>query len=170
MQNQRRMIIIVCGLPGSGKSYFASRLAGEINSEYVNSDRLRKDMFQSRTYSEQEKTAVYNAMLERMNEAINNQRNLVIDATFHYSKIRQRFITKAAGKANIIFIEVRADENLIKERLKAKREYSEADFEIYQLIRSKWEDLREPYLLLESTNENIDNMLEIAAQYLHKNQ
>lgn len=163
------MIIIVCGLPGSGKSYFASRLAGENNAEYVNSDRLRKDMFQSRTYSEQEKTAVYNAMLERMNEAISSKRNLVIDATFHYSKIRQRFITNAAGKADIIFIEVRADENIIKERLKIKREYSEADFEIYQLIRSQWEDLREPHLLLESTNENIDNMLEIAAQYLHKN-
>jgi len=35
------MIIIVFGLPGSGKSYFASKLAERINARYINSDVIR---------------------------------------------------------------------------------------------------------------------------------
>ena len=53
------MVIIVCGLPGSGKSYFAERLAKKIDADYVNSDRLRKELFPSRTYSDREKATVY---------------------------------------------------------------------------------------------------------------
>ena len=33
------MIIIVLGLPGSGKTYFASRFAKLIHADYINSDR-----------------------------------------------------------------------------------------------------------------------------------
>lgn len=163
------MIIIVCGLPGSGKSYFASRLAEMINSEYVNSDRIRKEMFRERTYTEQEKAKVYDAMLERMKEAMNQKKNLVLDATFHKKETRKPFIEKTKGKGNIFFIEVRAGENIIRERLKKSRPYSDADFEVYKLIRQQWESLKEPHLLLESNNENIEIMLQKSVDYLHLN-
>lgn len=39
------MIVIVLGLPGSGKSYFAARFAELIHADHVNSDRVRKSMF-----------------------------------------------------------------------------------------------------------------------------
>ena len=38
------MVVIVFGLPGSGKSYFASRLAGIISADYINSDRVRREI------------------------------------------------------------------------------------------------------------------------------
>ena len=160
------MIIIVFGLPGSGKSYFASRLAKMIKAEYINSDRVRKEMFKIRTYSEREKAAVYNAMLEKMKEAVSQRRNLVLDATFHKNESRNMFTQEMKGKEKIFFIEVWADENIAGVRLKENRTYSEADFEIYKLIRQHWESLNERHLLLESTNENIDNMLQKAAEYL----
>jgi predicted kinase len=162
------MIVIVFGLPGSGKSYFASRLAKLINAGYVNSDRLRKEMFKTRTYSEQEKAAVYHAMLEKMKEAIHQNRNLVVDATFHKSETRKPFIKETEGKENIFFIEVRADENIIRERLKKDRADSEADFEMYKFIKQHYEPLNIHHLLLESTDENIDDMLQKAAAYLHR--
>jgi predicted kinase len=161
------MIVIVFGLPGSGKSYFASRLAKLINGGYVNSDQLRKEMFKNRTYSEQEKAAVYKAMLEKMKEAIQQNRNLVVDATFHKSKTRKPFIEETKGKESIFFIEVRADESIIRERLKKDRPDSEADFEVYKFIKQQYEPLNTEHLFLESTNENIDSMLQKAAAYLH---
>ncbi|MFC0775069.1 AAA family ATPase [Terrimonas alba] len=160
------MIIMVLGLPGSGKSYFAARLAKMMGADYVNSDRLRKEMFQVRTYSEQEKAAVYNAMLGKMKEAVRQNRSLVLDATFHNDETRKPFIQEMKKKDRICFIEVTADENLIRQRLKKERTYSEADFEVYKLIRSQWEPLNEPRLLLKSTDENIDSMLQKAAEYL----
>ncbi|HSQ43598.1 MAG TPA: hypothetical protein VLM16_01295, partial [Ginsengibacter sp.] len=63
-------------------------------------------------------------------------------------------------------IEVKADENIIRERLKKERPYSEADFKIYKIISNDNEPLKEPHLLLQSTNNNIDNMLQKAADYL----
>ena len=160
------MIVIVFGLPGSGKSYFASRLAKMINAGYINSDQLRKEMFKDRTYSEQEKAAVYKTMLKKMKEAMNQNRNLVIDATFHKNETRKLFIQEAERKDCIFFIEVKADENIIRERLKEDRPYSEADFEVYKFIRQHYEPLNERHLILESTNENVDNMLQRAVDYL----
>ncbi len=158
------MIVLVLGLPGSGKSYFASRLAKKIDGSYVNSDHLRKQLFPKRTYSDLEKETVYNVMLKKMKVAITKEKNLVLDATFHKKEIRKLF--KKNPNEKIHFIEVWADEGIIKKRLKKSRPFSEADFKIYQLILQQWEPLEETYLSLESTNENIDDMLQKATEYL----
>ena len=160
------MIVIVFGLPGSGKSYFASRLAEKIKAEYVNSDRVRKEMFTERTYSPQEKKAVYDKMFRQMKKAVKQNTNLVLDATFHKSETRKMFIDKMEGIGRILFIEIQADENIIRERLKKERPYSEADYTIYKLISQHNEPLDEPHLVLKSTNDNINEMLERATKYL----
>ncbi len=160
------MIVIVFGLPGSGKSYFASRFANVINAEYINSDRVRKEMFQKRVYSDDEKKAVYNKMLEQMKESIKQKKDLVLDGTFHKKNIREIFVEEMKGHGGILFIEIKADENIIRERLKKERPYSEANFEIYQLISRQNESLAEPHLILKSTDDNIDEMISKAKEYL----
>jgi predicted kinase len=161
------MIIIVFGLPGSGKSYFAEKLALEIGAEHINSDRLRKDMFEKRTYTESEKQAVYEEMLQRMELALKENRDLVLDATFYKESLRRQFI-EAAGATGILFMEVQAPENLIRERLSKKREDSEADYEVYKIVRSQWEPMREQHLKLESGNNNLAAMLRRARNYIEK--
>jgi predicted kinase len=160
------MIIIVFGLPGSGKSYFASRLAKMINAGYVSSDKVRKELFKESVYSEQEKRAVYDKMLQQMEQAIQQKNNLVLDATFHRKDTRKMFVEEMKGKGNIFFIEVQADENIIRERFKKPRPYSEADFEVYKHIRRQNEPLNEPHLILKSTDDNIDEMLRKTSEYL----
>jgi len=160
------MIVIVLGLPGSGKSYFAARLADVIQADYINSDQVRKEMFSKRTYSEKEKGAVYDAMLERMKTAAKLKRDLVLDATFHTEDSRQLFIRQLRGTIELFFIEITANPDLIRQRLKKKRPFSEANFEVYELIRQQWQPVTEPHLSLESTDENIDYMLDRAVNYL----
>lgn len=160
------MIVIVFGLPGSGKSYFASRLAKMIHAGHVNSDKVRKEMFKERVYSEHEKKMVYKNMLEQMKEAVKQNNNLVLDATFHRRDARKKFIDEMEDKDGILFIEIQADENIIRERVKKERPDSEADFEIYKLISQHNEPLDEPHLVLKSTNDNINEMLEMATKYL----
>ncbi|WP_273565748.1 AAA family ATPase [Maribacter halichondriae] len=162
---KKNRIILVFGLPGSGKSYFASNLAKMLGADYVNSDRLRKELFPKRTYSEKEKSKVYDTMLKEMAVAIGQGKNLVLDATFHKNATKELFMEKA--KENLFFIEVRADEKIIKERLKKDRPNSEADYEVHKLIRQQWEPLERPHLILQSTNDNIDDMLKKAIKYLN---
>ncbi|MEO5996741.1 MAG: AAA family ATPase [Chitinophagaceae bacterium] len=161
------MIVIVFGLPGSGKSYLASQLADIYKAEYISSDRLRKEMVARRIYSEDEKLLVYDEMLQRMKKALENKTDLVIDATFYLQKIRNNFIQNANEPGDIIFIEVTAEESLIRKRLLRKRQDSDADFEVYKKIKEKWEPLHEPHLEIQSTDDNIKYLLNITEHYLH---
>ena len=164
------MVLIVFGLPGSGKSYFASRLARKIDADYVNSDQLRREMFPERIYSEQEKAAVYDAMLVKMKTAVSLGRDIILDATFYKNETRSLFEREIRGKDKLLFIELRAAESTTRERLKETRPFSEADFKVYKLLKEKWEPMREQHLLLRSTNDNIDGLLQQAIEYLkHEN-
>ena len=107
---------------------------------------------------------VYEDLLKKMQEAIDKEKDVVLDATFYKNKIRESFITNSKGK--IRFIEVWADEKIIQERLKKTRSFSEADLKVYQLLKRQWEPLEEPHLSLESTNNNIDAMLKKAVNFL----
>ena len=158
------MIIVVLGLPGSGKTYLASQFAKLIGADYINSDRVRKSMFPVRSYSEKEKASVYNEMLDLARQFIRRNKNLVLDATFYRNDIRKKFIDEAKGE--IVFIEVTAEEAVVKERLKQKRADSDADFEVYKLIKKQWEPLRGHRLMLISSNNNIEDMLHQAVGYL----
>jgi len=160
------MIIIVFGLPGSGKTYFATHLAKMIDATYVNSDQVRQTMLDVRVYSIREKLLVYNEMLVQMHKAVRQHKNLVLDATFYTNDIRKKFLDAAEDIDDIFFIEVRAEESLIMERLKKPRKDSEADFGVYKKIKTQWEPFYEDHLVLQSTDNNLDEMLEKATAYL----
>jgi predicted kinase len=163
------MIIIVFGLPGSGKSYFASRLAKALSAGYINSDLERKKMFAERTYTAAEKLSVYEEMLSRVKEAVKDAKDLVVDATFYKQDIRQKFI-EAAKPGTVIFIGIKAGEELTRQRLSKQRKDSDADFSVYKLIRSQWEPMLQEHLVLESTGNNIDEMISTAVAYCKQKQ
>ena len=162
------IVVIVFGLPGTGKSYFASKLAGRTNAEYISSDRLRKELFPERTYSDKEKETVYREMLEKTKMALNENSNVVVDATFYKNDVRNRLLEEIKNKADIFFIEIRATEDIIRRRLQKERPYSEADFGIFKLIQQQWEPLNAPHLILSSTDDNINDMLQKAMDHLQK--
>jgi predicted kinase len=64
---------------------------------------------------------------------------------------------------------VRAEEYVVKKRLEKAREESEADFEVYKKIKTEWEPLTDEHLILQSTDDNIHDMLEKTFDYLHLN-
>ena len=161
------MLVLVIGLPGSGKSYFASELARLLNAAYINSDIERNKMLAEKTYTEKEKLAVYDLMLKKMSGQVKENNNVVLDATFYKTAIRNKFISEARGKVALYFIEVIASEALTRQRLKKQRPDSDADVEIYKKIQQQWEPLSEVHLTLESKEDNIGEMLQKASDYLH---
>ena len=158
------MVVLVIGLPGSGKSFFAARLAELTGAVYINSDRIRKEL--DLYYTREEKLMVYDEMLRQAEKAVTEDRHVVLDATFYTRDIRDRFAEALQEIDELVFIEVMADEELIRERLKRPREDSDANFEVYREIKEEWEPLRDEHLVLRSTDENIDSMLDQAVEYL----
>lgn len=165
----RPMIIIIFGLPGSGKSFFASKLAEKMGYQYLNSDEIRLSIFSRREYSKAEKSQVYSVMLEKTETLIQQNEDIVLDATFYKKDIREKFIrlSKRYGRS-LLFIEVVAEESIIRQRLKKERAFSEADYSVYLAIKASFEPLNDTHLVLESTQENINEMIDLAIDYIRK--
>ncbi len=161
------MLIAVFGLPGSGKSYFASHLSRKVNALYLSSDVLRKQLLSDPNYSPAEKERIYENLFSKASLAIENDHKVVLDATFHSEERRAelgRMCTRL--KASLYWIEVVADEELIRKRVSRKRKNSDADFSVYQKIKAWFEPLKEDHLVLKSTNNNLEEMLAKALSYL----
>jgi predicted kinase len=155
------VIVAVCGLPGSGKSYFAARLAERLDAVYLSSDKIRREMFTHRTYSDAEKMDVYREMIRRARKLPG--KSIVFDATFFRRDIRTQFQEAFPG---MVWIEVTAEAEVIRTRLAVPRADSDADLRVHELIQSQWEPLEGNYLALRSTSDNIQDMLNRALQYL----
>lgn len=162
------LIIMVMGLPGSGKSFFARRLSISLNAVYLGSDELRKQMGMMGKYQKQHKFKVYEVMIQEAENHLQKDLIVVLDATFYLKAIREKVaeIAKKNG-AVCIPILVEAEEAVIKGRLSKPRADSEADWEVYQKLKTEFEPLDGPLLALRSDNENIDAMIDQAMQYIN---
>lgn len=161
------MIIIVAGVPGSGKSYFAEKLAAKLGAAYVNSDGIRKEMNALGKYSLRDKMVVYEKMAGLTKEILKEQPTVVVDATFYHDSMRELFYRVARDcSSGICWILVTASEALVRTRLGKPRVNSEADFGVYQKIRDQFEEMTMPHLTMESKNDNIKSMLTKAIAYI----
>ena len=160
-------MIIVSGLPGSGKSYFASRLAQRTGARYINSDLVRREIDARGQYAFEDKLTVYEEMARRTSEEIRQGNTVIADATFYREEMRNLFVTLAKLlHEKVCFIEIVAREELIRERLKQPRLDSEADFSVYELVKAQYEQQKEDRLILESGNDNIEDMITKGEEYI----
>lgn len=170
MSSIKTLAVLITGLPGSGKTYFAKRLAPAIGATYFSSDIMRKTVSSQRTYSFAEKSSVYHELLERFEHCLRATQSVVMDATFYKNEIRKTFSNAAvAAGGRVIWIEVRADEDEIRRRLSAPREDSEADFAVYERIRAEYEPLEETHLILYSDQQPLDVMIAEAKSWIGGN-
>ncbi len=161
------MLVIVSGLPGSGKSYFALRLAQRLGAEYISSDRTRKGMNAMGRYAFDDKLNVYEEMAKITGDYLRQGKTVIVDATFYRHEMRDIFTTLTTLLHKpVCNIEITAAEDIIKERLSGPRIDSEAGFAVYQQLKPQYERPVTHHLVLESTNDNIDRMLSKAVAYI----
>lgn len=122
------MLIIVCGLPGSGKTTLAKKISKKFGFVHISSDKIRKELYSNPTYSEEEKINVYMEMAKR----VRNEKKSVVDASF--SKKMYRKIFESIKKPLYVFCKISDVETI--ERLKNRKDkYSDATFEIYKKMQ-----------------------------------
>jgi predicted kinase len=161
------MVVIVSGLPGSGKSFFAEKLAKILDAEYLNSDKVRHELHAAGKYSFRDKLIVYKQMAADTARLLGENKSVVVDATFYHHTMRELFLQIAkCYHCPIHVIEVTADENKIRQRLMHPRKYSEADFGVYEKVRDEFDPIAMPHLVLDSTNDDIGSMLTTALDYI----
>lgn len=160
-------MILVIGLPGAGKSYFASRLAVRLDAFYINSDEVRMRLVQDRSYTFTERVMVYNTMLDMAKRALSRGEMVIVDATFFKRALRNKF-THLPDSFNTEWhvIEIRADEDTIRKRLGGNRGLSEADFQVYRRLKEEFDSIEVPHLTLYSDRGNVEQMIATALGFL----
>jgi len=160
-------MVIVFGLPGSGKTYFARHLAAHIDATHLSSDAVRKQSDLMGQYDQQSKLNVYDTLAEMATIELRSGHVVVIDATFFKEDIRKRFKRLASDlNQKLKFIEVAAEESTIRDRVSKDREDSEAGFEVYREIKREFEPYSGDHLVLKSDENGIEQMLDRSLVYL----
>jgi hypothetical protein len=161
------MLIIVSGLPGTGKTTFARALAERLKVPHLNSDIIRDELDKRGQYDPETKEIIYREMYERAAAILQKGETVIIDATFHKRAYREHYLKLTSTRGcPLKWIELRSDEKTIKQRVSQKRDYSEADFPVYQKIKKTYEALEIPHLTLSSDKFEVEEMLQQAELYL----
>lgn len=171
-----RVLVVVSGLSGSGKSTVAAALAERTGFAHLNSDRVRKqlaglaptDRGGPDLYTSARNAATYAAMYAAAAEALAAGRGAILDATFQRRIHRdQAAAVAAAAGAPVLFVECRADDAVIRQRLaeRATRDDdpSDADWEVYRRQRRAYQPVGddEPHVTVDTTRPMLDVLPEI---------
>lgn len=155
-------VFIVTGLPGTGKSTLAKALEEAFAAEHLSTDRIRTETGLRGQYGEAAKEAIYVIMLQEADSFLAMNKGIVLDGTFYLQKHRDAF-DKMAHKWAIdpVWIEVKADEAIIRERMSKKREFSEANYDVYLDIKDIWEPMTGDHIVLWSDRMPTKEMIEV---------
>ncbi len=162
---------MVYGLPGTGKTFFARHLKEESGACHLNTDIIRAESDKKGRYDEKSKQEVYDSLFHLTEEKLKNGHNVIVDGTFHKQERRERIkdIARKTGHP-VFFIEIKASDDTVKNRIRPGREVSEADFQVYLKIKEEFEEVSENNLVLWSDRENIETMIKRAREYINTSQ
>lgn len=159
------MIILICGLPGTGKSFLAKKLASKLSCRHINTDIVRKEKIKEPGYSEKEKHSVYDAVVFLAEEALKKKQSVILDGTFYKSEFRKKAEQLAKKhKKGFYIIELVTPLSEVKRRLDSKKNVksdSAADFDVYKIIKAEFEPIKEYHLIIDSTRPLKDQIAEV---------
>jgi predicted kinase len=159
------LIVIICGLPGVGKSTLAKNLAPMINSTILSSDKIRKELFPNPTYSSFERKLVYDIMVILAKYLTEAGCNCILDATFNREDSRLEIREKLhLDDREFQIVECLCPEEVVISRLKSRKdEYSDATMDTYKKMKNIYEPVKSGHISVDtvlSPQENSQRIVE----------
>lgn len=153
-------LIVVSGLPGTGKSHFCRKLAEKIDLVILESDILRKQLFASPSYAKEESIELFQACHGLVEELLRKGVSVALDATNLEEHNREQLyhIADQTG-ARMIIVRMQAPPELVHERLERRlrradqADHSEADWDVYTKMKPTVEKIGRNHIAVDSSKD-----------------
>jgi predicted kinase len=156
----RPTFIAVSGLPGTGKSYFCSKLVERLPLVILESDALRKTLFPSPSYNSPESSHLFRALHLLIERLLSKGISLILDATNLSERYRERLYNIADRlEVKLILVRVEAPPEVVYERLKNRQEganpedKSDADWKVYQRMKSSVQKIHRNHYAVDTSRD-----------------
>ena len=151
--NRRPCLVLVGGLPGTGKSTLARGLASQAGFSVIRSDVVRKKLaglpdsgqmsaaFGDGIYSPEWTERTYAECLRQAEGLLFEGKRVLVDASFCEEKRRRTFLQTAtdSGVPGVLLV-CKANADTVRARLQARRDdASDADWSIHQRVAESWQ-------------------------------
>ena len=147
------MVIIVCGLQGTGKTYVSRKIAETLDAVLLRTDVIRKNLLRETTYKAKEIGGIYEEMFKEASGFLKNNPAIVLDATFS-KEIHRHMAEKLAREyaVDFLIILVTCDEEVIRQRIQQRAEdESDADFNVYLKCKALFEPIAENHITIDNS-------------------
>ena len=164
------MIIILCGLPGVGKTTVAKNLAPLIDATILSSDKIRKELIPQPTYERYERELIYQVMILLAKYLHKVGKNCILDATFNKEEFRNQVKKKThCGNDQFFIVECFCSENIAISRIKSRKGgYSDANVSIYLKMKKIYEPVKAEHLRIDTSKDAAINA-KIITSHLYPN-
>lgn len=167
-------LVVVSGLPGSGKSYFCRRLASRHPIARLESDALRQALFGQPTHSPEESRRLFAACHYVLERLLGAGIPALLDAT-NLREVHRRQLYAIADRhgVKLVLVSLRAPVAVVEERLAARArradpaDLSDAGAEVYQRMRSLDEPIGRPHIVVD-TSADIEPAVEAVLRELEE--
>lgn len=153
-------LIVLCGLPGTGKSFLARQIAERLPAVIVEADYVRKTLFRQPTYAGAESAWVHRVAHVTIERLLKTSHHVIYDATNLSEWFRDKtyHIAERAG-AGLVVVQTVASEEVARERL-AKRalardpdDLSDATIAVYERFKRDAEPVRHPHIVVDTSRD-----------------
>ena len=148
------MFVVVCGLPGTGKTTVAGLVADRLDAPLVRTDVVRREVTPDPEYTPAERRRVYAAAFERAGNRLDGTGDVVLDGTFDATDLRRRALELAETHGSIFrLVKVECAPAVVRERIDDRSgDASDADAAVYEHFRETFEPVGIDHVVVDNSN------------------
>lgn len=167
------MIVLMAGLPGTGKSTLSRAVAARTGAHVLDKDSIRAALFPAALieYSREQDDFVLRVMLKVAGWIIRRdpKRIVIIDGRPFTKKYQRDVVINFSEwiKTRWRIVECRCAEETARSRIENAKGHPAADrdFELYQRVRGEWEEITRPKLVV-ATEQPLEDCVREVLAYL----
>ena len=157
---KRSRLVVLTGLPGSGKSHFARALAKRYPAAILDSDALREVLFENPQHTAKEHGRLFPAMHVLMDRLLERGIAVIVDATNLKDENRRPYYEIADRRgAEVLLVRIWAPARTIRARLSHRTaspdpaDRSSANMDVYEAMLKETERIRRPHVSVDTSGD-----------------